>query len=399
MSSQKAKINTLLFYHWDNTLFDSMLLPDELDRSLVIQSILLETSDFPVIITDLETLRTAIFVWSSHRFDVWKHLLETTHYIYNPIENYNRLERETTLLQKTGTGTIKGDGGNDTITYNLADSMEEDSSTTDTIRENVITDIDISSQKENSIVSSGSDSTANTGTDIRAITDINIETNTGSDSTTTNESVTATKTGTDTKTISGSESRSKTGYDETGEGVSAFNEQNVFSDHTRTRTAYHSGDSTTTNTTDSTTFNNSLDTDTDRTETIDFGKETVNDRSINEQFTNGKTATTTYGKTETETGTGTETTAEEKLTTADNHSISSRSGSGTKTGTETHKHEQGNIETRNFADSYTADRHVSGNIGVTTTQDMIKQEREIALFDIIDVIVADYKNEFCIQIY
>lgn len=367
MSSQKAKINTLLFYHWDNTLFDSMLLPDGLDRDLVVQSILLETSDFPVIITDLETLRVAIFVWSSHRVDVWQHLLETTHYIYNPIENYNRLEHETTLLQKTGTGTIKGDGGNDTITYNLADSMEEDSSTTDTIRENVNTDIDVSSQKNNSIVSSGSDSTANTGTDIRAVTDVDTETNTG----------------TDTETVSGSESRSKTGYDETSEGVSAFNEQSVFSDHTRTRTDYNSGDSATTNT----------------TKTIDFGKETVNDRSINEQFTNGKISTTTYGKTETETGTGTETTEEERLTTADNHSISSRSGSGTKTGTETHTHEQGNIETRNFEDSYTADRHISGNIGVTTTQDMIKQEREIALFDIIDVIVADYKNEFCIQIY
>lgn len=40
-----------------------------------------------------------------------------------------------------------------------------------------------------------------------------------------------------------------------------------------------------------------------------------------------------------------------------------------------------------------------GNIGVTTTQEMIKQEREIALFNIYDVIIEDYKHRFCVLVY
>lgn len=40
-----------------------------------------------------------------------------------------------------------------------------------------------------------------------------------------------------------------------------------------------------------------------------------------------------------------------------------------------------------------------GNIGVTTTQQMIKQERDIDKFNIIDYIINSFKQRFCIQIW
>ena len=40
-----------------------------------------------------------------------------------------------------------------------------------------------------------------------------------------------------------------------------------------------------------------------------------------------------------------------------------------------------------------------GNIGVTTTQEMIKQEREISRFNIYDFIIEDFKMRFCILVY
>lgn len=43
--------------------------------------------------------------------------------------------------------------------------------------------------------------------------------------------------------------------------------------------------------------------------------------------------------------------------------------------------------------------HAHGNIGVTTTQNMIKQERQIDLFNIYDIIIEDYKMRFCILVY
>lgn len=43
--------------------------------------------------------------------------------------------------------------------------------------------------------------------------------------------------------------------------------------------------------------------------------------------------------------------------------------------------------------------HMSGNIGVTTTQQMIEQERKISLFNIYEHIVNNFKTEFCILLY
>lgn len=40
-----------------------------------------------------------------------------------------------------------------------------------------------------------------------------------------------------------------------------------------------------------------------------------------------------------------------------------------------------------------------GNIGVTTTQQMIEQERESVLFNMFQVIIDDFKMRFCLMIY
>lgn len=51
----------------------------------------------------------------------------------------------------------------------------------------------------------------------------------------------------------------------------------------------------------------------------------------------------------------------------------------------------------NYARSY--ERIEKGNIGVTTTQQMIKEQREVVLFNIVDTIVNDFKRRFCLLIY
>jgi hypothetical protein len=43
--------------------------------------------------------------------------------------------------------------------------------------------------------------------------------------------------------------------------------------------------------------------------------------------------------------------------------------------------------------------HAHGNIGVTTTQNMIRQERQIDLFNVYDIIIEDFKMRFCILVY
>lgn len=43
--------------------------------------------------------------------------------------------------------------------------------------------------------------------------------------------------------------------------------------------------------------------------------------------------------------------------------------------------------------------HSRGNIGVTTTQQMIEQERNISEFNIYDYIVRSFKRRFCLMLY
>lgn len=403
MSSQKAMINTLMFYHWDDTLFDGMHLPVGVDRDDVVKSILLETSDFPIIITDLQTLKLAIEIWSKHKVSIWEHLLSTTRYVYNPIENYNRLEVETTHLEKRGTGSIKGDGGADTTTYNVSES----GSVADSTREN----------ETDSRTSTTNNVEAHSGEDVRNVTETVTESNGGSDTRTINETVAEVNSGDDGTSVTGTTSKTKTGTDElnstesttishTGsdtvlEGVSAFNEQNVFSDHTRTETVFNSGE-TRNNTRDDVTTYDTTETETVSTDTtVTYGKETDTTKTVSDGLSYGKETDTSTTSTERQSyGEKVETdTAISDSGSREKTGSLNRTLGNTKTGTETHTHSQGNIETRNFDDDFTAERHVTGNIGVMTTQDMIKQEREIALFDIIDVIVADYKSEFCILIY
>lgn len=47
----------------------------------------------------------------------------------------------------------------------------------------------------------------------------------------------------------------------------------------------------------------------------------------------------------------------------------------------------------------TTTNHSKGNIGVTTTQQMIEQERQISEFSIVQYIVDDFKQRFCLMIY
>ena len=43
--------------------------------------------------------------------------------------------------------------------------------------------------------------------------------------------------------------------------------------------------------------------------------------------------------------------------------------------------------------------HAHGNIGVTTTQKLIREQREVDLFNLYDIIIEDFKMRFCILVY
>ena len=60
-----------------------------------------------------------------------------------------------------------------------------------------------------------------------------------------------------------------------------------------------------------------------------------------------------------------------------------------------------NSESWSNANKFTSDftERRTGNIGVTATQDLIKKEREIADFSIIEYITQSFKERFCLLVY
>lgn len=51
------------------------------------------------------------------------------------------------------------------------------------------------------------------------------------------------------------------------------------------------------------------------------------------------------------------------------------------------------------SDSRTLDSTVRGNIGVTTTQQMIQSQRDVVQFNVIDHIIHDFITRFCVMVY
>ena len=88
-----------------------------------------------------------------------------------------------------------------------------------------------------------------------------------------------------------------------------------------------------------------------------------------------ETGETTYGKTESETGSTTYGKTE------------------TKNGTMTHGE---TITTENDGEH---ELHAHGNIGVTTTQKLIREQREVDKFNLYDIITDEFKMRFCILVY
>ena len=81
-----------LYDYTDGAIFSSFVLPDGVDRDTVIYTILEEAGEFGSLYADPDFLARAIGIWSRKQLPIWKLLLETTQYEYDPISNYDRIE-------------------------------------------------------------------------------------------------------------------------------------------------------------------------------------------------------------------------------------------------------------------------------------------------------------------
>ena len=116
-----AKLTTLAFYKWkiehDDDLFSELVLPDEVDRTVLINHILLESTPFECLYTDPDIYQFIIGVWSRANLEKWQKWVDAWEASseFNPLENFDRSEHE--VIQNSGT-----DENENTQTRNLAGS-------------------------------------------------------------------------------------------------------------------------------------------------------------------------------------------------------------------------------------------------------------------------------------
>lgn len=109
-----AKITLIGMYNYDDTLFDLLSLPEDIDKQTLVDNILLRSGEFEVLYPDMDFLKYSIGAWSrkwQRTFDRWITALNLE---YNPLENYDRQEDWTDYRDVSGTESSSSNGSSST---------------------------------------------------------------------------------------------------------------------------------------------------------------------------------------------------------------------------------------------------------------------------------------------
>lgn len=99
-----ALLTVMGLYNYDNTIFDNLYLPTGVDREKMIDTIIIESAELECIYPAPGFLKKAISLWSATRAMSWDRFYNATLLEYNPIENYDRQETETTTGNREHSG-------------------------------------------------------------------------------------------------------------------------------------------------------------------------------------------------------------------------------------------------------------------------------------------------------
>lgn len=117
-----ALLSVLGLYNYDNTLFDRLVLPEGVDKDIIIENILSECAEVEVLYSDPEYMKYAIGVWSNKELPTWYRLLRTSELEYNPLYNVDATEytKETRDLKQNETGVnTSNDTSNSSNTHKV----------------------------------------------------------------------------------------------------------------------------------------------------------------------------------------------------------------------------------------------------------------------------------------
>ena len=99
-------------YEYDNTIFNSLVLPEGLDRNTAIDEIIMECAELECLYPSIPFLKKAVGIWSATMQSSFARVWSAVNLEYNPIENYDRQENETTTGTRQHSGQDVTSGSN-----------------------------------------------------------------------------------------------------------------------------------------------------------------------------------------------------------------------------------------------------------------------------------------------
>lgn len=124
----QAMLSILSLYAYDNTIFNDLELPEDVDRQTIIDKICFDNAELSLVYTDPAAVKLLIKNWSTVESPNWTRIAEALAAEYSPIENYDRYEDFTdTSSQSTGT-TRKVAGWNNDSSLTPAEGVDSSGS-------------------------------------------------------------------------------------------------------------------------------------------------------------------------------------------------------------------------------------------------------------------------------
>lgn len=148
----KAWLSILGLYNYDNSIFDLFVVPDGMNKELIINNILLECAEMEIIYPEPDIMKNAIGLWSNKQLESWERMYKAMQLEYDPIYNYDRFEEwldsnqstaqsnSNTTANRNGTTKHQVNAFNSGITDSNSDTItnnDKDTTTTDSNNSNI----------------------------------------------------------------------------------------------------------------------------------------------------------------------------------------------------------------------------------------------------------------------
>lgn len=130
-----ATMSLWAMYQWDKTLFDGLQVPSGINKSTIVNNLIMESAELEVLYTDPDFLKQAIKYWSDSRQRAWYMMQKVMSEEYDPFINIQRDETREIVQDRNLQTSTKADGTNslNTAAWNDTDMVEREEQTVDNL--------------------------------------------------------------------------------------------------------------------------------------------------------------------------------------------------------------------------------------------------------------------------